>query len=414
MSTWQAEVYHRLIHLVKMKIMLRVNHVLWVLLVGLWACVPDADDGLSTTPEPDDCLVQAAATSGSIIVGSYIVVLKEDGTLRNSITEETVQAQAEDLMEHYTNTQEEAIETSFHGGAVNGFVAQLDEATAARLQNDPAVEMIEPDRILGLCACVELVSSRQVAWNVRKTGYGNGLNFSDKTVWIIDSGADLDHPDLNIDQQRSVSFVSGETVDDVNGHGTHVAGIIGALNNNVGVLGVASGAHMVALKVLDKDGEGRVSDILRAVAHVNLNGQAGDVVNMSLGGEGISTALEREIRSAADKGILFAIAAGNEGDEASKYSPARVNHSNVFTVSAVDSTNTFASFSNYGSGIVDVAAYGVRITSTWLNGRYATASGTSAATPHVAALLLIRGTSLPTRGTAKNDPDGIPDPIARE
>lgn len=394
--------------------MLRVNHVLWVLLVGLWACVPDADDGLTTTPDPDDCLVQAAATSGSIIVGSYIVVLKEDGTLRNSITEETVQAQAEDLMEHYTNTQEEAIETSFHGSAVNGFVAQLDEATAARLQNDPAVEIIEPDRILGLCACVELVSSRQVAWNVRKTGYGNGLNFGEKTVWIIDSGADLDHPDLNIDQQRSVSFVSGETVDDVNGHGTHVAGIIGALNNNVGILGVASGAHMVALKVLDKDGEGRVSDILRAVAHVNLNGQAGDVVNMSLGGEGISTALEREIRSAADKGILFAIAAGNEGDEASKYSPARVNHSNVFTVSAVDSTNTFASFSNYGSGVVDVAAYGVRITSTWLNGRYATASGTSAATPHVAALLLIRGASLPTRGTAKNDPDGIPDPIARE
>lgn len=393
--------------------MLRVNHVLWVLLLGLWACSPE-DDSLNTTPEPDDCLVQAAANSGSIIVGSYIVVLKEDGTLRSSITEETVQAQAEDLVERYTNTQDEAIETSFHGGAVNGFVAQLDEATAARLQNDPAVELIEPDRILGLCACVTLVSSRQVAWNVRKTGYGNGLNFNEKTVWIIDSGADMDHPDLNIDQQRSVSFVSGETVDDVNGHGTHVAGIIGALNNNVGVLGVASGAHMVALKVLDKDGEGRVSDILRAVAHVNLNGQAGDVVNMSLGGEGVSTALEREIRSAADKGILFAIAAGNEGDEASKYSPARVNHSNVFTVSAVDSTNTFASFSNYGSSVVDVAAYGVRITSTWLNGRYATASGTSSATPHVAALLLIRGVSLPTRGTAKNDPDGVPDPIARE
>lgn len=395
--------------------MLRVKNLAWILLMGFWSCTQDAEDGISTEPElPDDCLVKSASTSGSIIVGSYIILMKNDGTLRSSTTEASIQVEAEALMHRYSSTKDEIIEGSFHGTAVNGFVAQLSEATVARLQNDPAVELVEPDRILGLCACVELVNARQVVWNVRKTGYGNGLNFGEKTVWIIDSGADMDHPDLNIDQERSLSFVSGETVDDTNGHGTHVAGIIGALNNNLGVLGVASGAEMVALKVLNKEGEGRVSDILRAVAHVSLNGQSGDVVNMSLGGEGISTALEREIKAAADKGILFAIAAGNEGEAASDYSPARVNHSNVFTVSAVDSTDTFASFSNFGNDVVDVAAYGVRITSTWLNGRYATASGTSAATPHVAALLLIRGVSIPMRGTAKNDPDGVPDPIARE
>lgn len=395
--------------------MLRVKNLAWILLMGFWSCTQDAEDGISTEPElPDDCLVKSASTSGSIIVGSYIVLMKNDGTLRSSTTEATIQVEAEALMHRYSSTKDEVVESSFRGRAVNGFVAELSQATVARLQNDPAVDLIEPDRILGLCACVELVNARQVVWNVRKTGYGNGLNFGEKTVWIIDSGADMDHPDLNIDQERSLSFVSGETVDDTNGHGTHVAGIIGALNNNLGVLGVASGANMVALKVLNKEGEGRVSDILRAVAHVSLNGQSGDVVNMSLGGEGISTALEREIKAAADQGILFAIAAGNEGEAASDYSPARVNHSNVFTVSAVDSTDTFASFSNFGNDVVDVAAYGVRITSTWLNGRYATASGTSAATPHVAALLLIRGASIPTRGTAKNDPDGVADPIARE
>lgn len=395
--------------------MSRVKYLTGIMLLGLWACTPDADDSLITTPaEPDDCLVAASVNSGAIIVGSYIVIMKESA-LRSSANAADVQEQAEDLMQRYSSTTEEGIESSFHGGAIDGFVAQLSEATAQRLQNDPAVDFVEPDRILGLCACVELVSTRQVVWNVRKTGYGNGLNFGEKTVWIIDSGVDLDHPDLNIDTERSLSFVSSEpTVDDVNGHGTHVAGIIGALNNNLGVLGVASGAHMVALKVLDKDGEGRVSDILRAVAYASLNGQAGDVVNMSLGGEGTSLALEREIRAAADKGILFAIAAGNEGEAASAYSPARINHSNVFTVSAVDSTDTFASFSNFGNDVVDVAAYGVRITSTWLNGRYAIASGTSAAAPHVAALLLIRGVSIPTRGTAKNDPDGVADPIARE
>jgi subtilisin family serine protease len=390
-----------------------VKSFLWASLCLSLACTPE-EDALRTIPaEPADCLVKSSANAGAIIVGSYIVVMKAN-TLRSS-SAATVEAQAESLMRRYSQTEEEEIEHSFQGQAVSGFVADLSEATVQRLRQDPAVELIEPDRILGLCACVQLVNARQVVWNVRKTGYGNGQNFSRKTVWIIDSGVDIDHPDLNIDQERSLSFVPDESsVDDVNGHGTHVAGIIGALNNNVGVLGVASGAHIVALKVLNKEGEGRTSDIIRAVAHVGLNGRAGDVVNLSLGGEGGSTVLEREIRAAADKGILFAIAAGNEGDDASKYSPARVNHSNVFTVSAVDSTDTFAAFSNYNSTVVDVAAYGVRITSTWLNGRYAIASGTSAAAPHVAALLLIRGRNIPTRGLAKNDPDGMADPIARE
>lgn len=394
--------------------MSRVLSLVGLLVLGFWACTPYPEDGLVTAPvEPDDCLVRSASTSGTIITGAYIVVMKES-SLRSSTSATAVEARAEDLVHQYSLDEDEVVENSFFGGAVNGFVAQLSEATAARLKNDPAVDIIEPDRMVGLCACVELVSSRQVQWDVKKTGYGNGLNFSDKTVWIIDSGADFSHPDIKVDKALSLSFVPDEGVDDLNGHGTHVAGIIGALNNNLGVLGVASGAHMVALKVLNKDGEGRTSDILRAVAHVNLNGKAGDVVNLSLGGEGTSLALEREIRSAADKGILFAIAAGNEGEKASNYSPARINHSNVFTVSAVDSTNTFASFSNYGNDVVDVAGYGVKITSTWLNGRYATASGTSAAAPHVAGLLLIRGRNIPTRGVAKNDPDGVPDPIARE
>ncbi|AEE49769.1 S8 family serine peptidase [Haliscomenobacter hydrossis] len=391
-----------------------VKWAAWAILCVMFACTTAEEDTLSVPAEPEDCLVKASANSGAILVGEYIVVMKA-GSLRSSSNAVAMQEQAETLLQRYGVETEESIENTFHGAAVSGFVAQLNDETVQRLRNDPAVAFVEPDRILGLCACVQLVNTRQVSWNVRKTGYGNGLNFSQKTVWIIDSGVDLNHPDLNIDLIRSQSFVSGETsAEDINGHGTHVAGIIGAVNNNLGILGIASGASLVALKVLDKEGEGRTSDILRAVAYASQNGQAGDVVNMSLGGEGTSLALEREIRAAADKGILFAIAAGNEGKAAVDYSPARVNHANVFTVSAVDSTDTFASFSNFGNDVVDVAAYGVRITSTWLNGRYAIASGTSAATPHVAALLLIRGRNFPTRGVAKQDPDGVPDPIARE
>jgi subtilisin family serine protease len=253
-----------------------------------------------------------------------------------------------------------------------------------------------------------------VTWSVRKTGYGNGENFQDKTVWIIDTGVDLDHPDLNVDKERSHSFISGQTsADDNNGHGTHVAGIIGAINNTIGVVGVASGVKLVALKVLDQLGAGTLSSVVSAVAYISQNGKAGDVVNMSLGLEGISATLDREVKAAADKGILFAIAAGNDGKLANNFSPGRVNHANVFTVSAVDSTGKFASFSNYGNDVVDVAAYGVRIFSTYMNGRYATLSGTSMAAPHVAGLLLIKGNNIPTYGVASNDPDGVADPIAR-
>jgi subtilisin len=238
--------------------------------------------------------------------------------------------------------------------------------------------------------------------------------FQDKTVWIIDTGVDMDHPDLNVNKERSLSFISGQaSADDNNGHGTHVAGIIGALNNTIGVVGVASGVQLVALKVLDQLGEGKLSSVVAAIAHVSQNGKAGDVVNMSLGLEGISPTLDREVKAAADKGILFAIAAGNDSKLANTSSPGRVNHANVFTVSAVDSTGKFASFSNYGNDAVDVAAYGVRILSTYMNGRYAILSGTSMAAPHVAGLLLIRGNNIPTYGVASNDPDGISDPIAR-
>lgn len=178
-------------------------------------------------------------------------------------------------------------------------------------------------------------------------------------------------------------------------------------------MGVASGAKIVALKVLDQLGEGRLSSVISALTYVRQNGKAGDVVNMSLGLEGVSTTLDREVQSTASLGILFAIAAGNDAKLASGFSPGRLNHSNIFTVSAVDSTGRFASFSNYGNDAVDVAAYGVRILSTYSNGRYAILSGTSMAAPHVAGLLLIKGVNIPTSGSATNDPDGAPDPIAR-
>jgi subtilisin family serine protease len=240
-------------------------------------------------------------------------------------------------------------------------------------------------------------------------GYGNGIG---KNAWIIDTGIDFDHPDLNVNVTRSKSFITGKDAKDENGHGTHVAGIIGGKNNTIGVLGVASGANLISLRVLDADGEGALSGVIQALAWVSSNGSAGDVVNMSLGEDVSSPALNQQVQATAAKGIFIAIAAGNDHEAANKYSPGNTNGTNIYTVSAVDSLDNFASFSNYGNDVVDYAAPGVRILSTYYEGRYAYMSGTSMAAPHLAGLLLLRGRNITSSGSAINDPDGSPDPIA--
>jgi subtilisin len=358
----------------------------------------------------DDCLVRAAANNGQIIPEEYIITYRTPG-LSSRTGRQGTEALGQALAQW--DIAASAVE-SVVAGEQTLLVAHLEADELGRIRADPSVERVEPDRVVSLCSCVDVVAPRTLSWSVRKTGYGRTGLVSQKVAWIVDTGIDLDHPDLNVDNTLSRSFVTGQTsADDQNGHGTHVAGIIGARNNQVGLIGIASDIKLVALKVLNQLGEGRLSAVISAVRHISANGKAGDVVNISLGGEGISPTLDREIQAAANLGILFAIAAGNEREDANNYSPARTNHPNVFTVSAVDSLDRFASFSNFGPS-VDVAAYGVRVLSTYNNGRYAVLSGTSMAAPHVAGLLLTRGANIPRRGTALNDPDGRPDPIARE
>jgi subtilisin family serine protease len=250
------------------------------------------------------------------------------------------------------------------------------------------------------------------------TPYGitrvNGVaNYTGNNVaWILDSGVDLDHPDLNVDASRAFNaFTSGrdgKSADDGNGHGTHVAGTIAALNNDIGVIGVAPGAVVIPVKVLDSRGSGSYSGVIAGVDWVGANGQAGDVANMSLGGP-VSQALDDAVVAASSNGVIFALAAGNESSDANNSSPARANGPNIVTISAMDVNDNWASFSNYGNPPVDYAAPGVAVKSTWKDGGYNTISGTSMAAPHAAGVLLLGAAS--TDGTVNNDPDGNPDPI---
>ena len=245
----------------------------------------------------------------------------------------------------------------------------------------------------------------------------------DVVVGVIDSGADTAHPDLaaNLWRNPGESGAGQATngidddrngfVDDVNGwdfaehdaqpldaegHGTHVAGTVGARGGNaIGVTGVAQSSSLMVLRSLGADGSGSVADVVTAYAYAARNGAR--VVNLSLGGNSGSQT-ERDALAAAS-GVLFVAAAGNDGadnDTAGTF-PCNYELVNVVCVGASDRNDALASFSNRGKRTVDLAAPGVNIASTYLNGTYVYLSGTSMATPHVtgvAALALARAPGL--------------------
>lgn len=366
------------------------------------------ESSTSPTNQVDGCVSKRSYKDGDIIEGDYIVAYNPSSLDTRAMSTQHISKLSEDLLQR-NKINPSAVKKIFLG-VPGGFVAHLSAREAADLKNDADVGAVEPDRFVALATCFTVAEPRLLTWNVKRVGYGDGTG---KTAWVVDTGIDFTHPDLNVDQGRSKSFISGLTsADDENGHGTHVAGIIGAKNNTFGVLGVASGATLVSLRVLDKDGNGVLSSIIQALGYVNANGRAGDVVNMSLGEDTVSAILDQQVQNTAAKGIYIAIAAGNDKEPARNFSPGRANGTNIFTVTAIDSLDNFASFSNYGNDVVDFATPGVHVLSTYLGGKYAYISGTSMAAPHMAGLLLLRGRNITKSGFAKNDPDGTADPIA--
>jgi subtilisin family serine protease len=358
----------------------------------------------------------AGPALGAIIPGHYIVVLHDDGLQAAAASYGLAQAQARTaavgvLARH--GLPETALDRVY-GSALRGFSARMSDAQAQRLAEDPSVKLVEADQVMGLLSpAVENTDVSILAQTTPPgiTRVGGGSNYTGSNrAWVIDTGIDLDHPDLNVDVGRSRTFVSNSrSPDDGNGHGSHVAGTIAAKNDTNGVVGVAAGAPVVAVQVLGKSGSGTTAGVIAGIDYVKASAANGDVANMSLGG-GVSSALDSAVQSAASSGVKFALAAGNESTHANNSSPGRANGSNIFTVSAVNASDVFASFSNFGNPPVDFAAPGVSILSTYKSGGFATLSGTSMATPHVAGILLagsIRGD-----GSASNDPDGNPDPIA--
>ncbi len=229
--------------------------------------------------------------------------------------------------------------------------------------------------------------AQKLPWGVDRidadltNGTGAGVK-----VCVVDTGIDKDHPDLQKNIVGGKNFVAKGAVvdpakwDDDNGHGTHVAGTIAAVDNTVGVVGVAPQASLLAAKVLNRQGSGYISDVIAGIDYCVTSGA--DVVSMSLGSNSDVQALHNAVDNAYANGVLLAAAAGNNYGGAVSYPAA---YDSVVAVSATDSNNNLASFSNVGLQ-VELAAPGVNILSTWKDGGYNTISGTSMATPHVSGV----------------------------
>ncbi|MFC6287012.1 S8 family serine peptidase [Nocardioides sp. GCM10027113] len=334
----------------------------------------------------------AAAQPASQAAQPYIVVL-EDGAASGRVADQHRASYGAEVSHVYRN-------------AVHGYAARMTPAAAAKVAADSRVAWVQPDGVVQATAQTTPTGIDRANGDASSTVAGNGSGTVDVDVAVIDTGIDLDHPDLNVHTAGAKNCSTGKSADDGNGHGTHVAGTIGAKDDATGVVGMAPGARVWPVRVLDNRGSGSWSAVICGIDYVAANASQIEVANMSLGGAGTdlgncgngSDAMHAAICNAVAAGVTFVVAAGNDADDAANHTPAAYDE--VITVSALadfngqpgggaaptcrtDVDDTFADFSNYGAD-VDLIAPGVCINSTWKGGGYSSISGTSMASPHVA------------------------------
>jgi subtilisin len=370
-----------------------------LLALALAAGTPSAVASSATAESPP-----AATTSDKTgaIAGRYIVMLKETDTDRLEDMDDAVTAATERASDIG------AVVHHVYRYALHGYAASMTASTAAELARDPQVQSVQQDRVVRATAQSVPTGVNRVDADLSPTAAINGVDTRvNADVAVIDTGISTNHPDLNVNRSGGVNcWMPFLPPIDQHGHGTHVAGTIGALDNGTGVVGVAPGVRLWPVQVLSPFGTGSTSSVVCGIDYVTQHADEIDVANMSLGGSGTDDgncgrtngdAMHQAICNSVAKGVTYSVAAGNSHADAKDTVPAAYDE--VITVSALadfdgkpgglagptcraDQDDTFADFSNFGSD-VDLIAPGVCIQSTYLGGGYATMSGTSRAGPQV-------------------------------
>ena len=347
----------------------------------------------------------ARENGGKIIPGQYIVVFKDN------VKDTDVDSVISDLSKkHGTENLH-----SYHR-VMKGFAGGISLKEVEKIKRDPRVDFVSEDREVEALGKFESLKqslsakSQSIPTGIQRIGAISSLNKgAGIVVAVIDTGIDQTHPDLSANILNSgTSCIRRTTSNDDNGHGTHVSGTIAAIDNGIGVIGVAPKAKLIPVKVLDRNGGGTWSSVICGIDWVTSHAGQYNIklANLSLGGGGTSDdncgntnndALHRAICRSRDAGITYVVAAGNSAKDSASSVPAAYDDA-VITISALADSDglsgglggatpygpddTFANFSNFGA-VVDLGAPGVSILSTWRGGGYATISGTSMATPHV-------------------------------
>ena len=387
-----------------------------------------------------ESVVEPTSIEGKIIPGQYIVVFKNSEIQpaskvleKSSFSSRLAKAKSvRDISEASIkkmntilseNDLDQTKVLDYYTTKISGMAIKLEDDEFQKLSMDPNVAAIEFDRVVELPKFeVEQViqgdssqkMSQQTPCGISRAGGAANGTGKDTWIWVIDSGIDLDHPDLNVvtNSTYARSFVGG-SANDCNGHGTHVAGTAAAINNSVGVVGVSAGANVVPVRVFGCSGSSSTSTILSGINHVGQYDLPGDVANLSLGGFfgsncSNNSSYRSAITSLGNSGTFVAIAAGNSSANAASYQPACINGTNIYTVASMTCDFGFSSFSNYNMNPIDIIATGSSVTSTYLNGGYATLSGTSMASPHVAGIMHARGSGPRTSGSVSNRGENYP------
>ncbi len=322
--------------------------------------------------------------------------------------------------------REQAFLSDFrYSAALKGFAAKLSRKQVEKIRADADVAFISLDRAVQAIGSVPVVGGDFVPTGVRRIEAGTmttAHQASNVNVAVIDTGIDLSNADLNaVSGKNCVRNKKNASAQDDNGHGTHVSGTIAAKNNGSGVVGVAPGTKLYAVKVLNAYGSGTNSQVICGIDWVTANAASLNikVASMSLGGSGSNDnncgnsngdAMHKAICNSAAAGVAYVVAAGNSAADFANFTPAA--YPEVLTVTAMsdsdgqaggtggaptcrtgESDDAYATFSNFAVASTEInhtiAAPGVCITSTWLGGGYNTISGTSMATPHVSGTVAL-------------------------